>query len=50
MCTEAMEICISLSLHPLQPLPSIINKPNFIGIGIGIGLDVGLVQCKHTIR
>ena len=45
-----MEICISLSLPPLQPHPRIINKPHSVGIGVGVGLGLGLGQCKHTIR
>ena len=44
-----MEICISLGQGPLLPLLSIIIKPNYIVIGITLGLGLGLVQCKHTI-
>ena len=37
-----MEICISLGLGPVQPLPSIIIKHNSISIGISLGLVLGL--------
>ena len=50
MCTvEPMEIWISLGLCPLEPLPSIIIKPNSIDTGISLGVGLGLVQCKYTI-
>ena len=49
MCTEPMEICISLSLGPLQPLPSIIIKPTSISVGMSFGLNLGLGHCKRTI-
>ena len=45
-----MDICISLGLGPLKPLPSIIIKPNSTGTGINLGLGLGLGQCKHSMN
>ena len=50
MFTEIMDICISLGLGPLKPLPSIIIKPNSTGTGINLGLGLGLGQCKHSMN
>ena len=36
-----MEICISLGLGQLKPIPGIFMKPNYIGMGISFGLVNG---------
>ena len=50
ICTEPKEICIGLSLGSVWTLRNIIIEPNCIGLCLCLGLALGLVQCKNTVR
>ena len=50
MGAEPICVGLGLSTFPMETLLNIIMKPNWLCLGIGIGLGISVGHCKSVMR